>query len=100
LVGVPAVHAEAGLLVVEPREEGQLLGVVGEAAHRVGIDGAGQRVAHLQIGLAAADLTSVALRRVVLIVLGSFSHSATSCERAEMSEEPLNAPELSYMARP
>src|SRR5215471_14316346 len=56
LVGVPAVDAEARLLVVEPREEGELLHVVGEAVHRVREVGAGQRVSHLQVGLAAINL--------------------------------------------
>src|SRR5690348_15997087 len=63
LVGEPAVHAEAWTLVVEPREEGQLLRVVGEAAQRVVERCAGQRVAHLKVGLAAAYLADVAPRR-------------------------------------
>src|SRR5215831_7587601 len=63
LVGEPAVDAEAWTLVVEPREEGHFLRVVGEAAQRVVERRAGQRVAHLKVRLAAADLADVAPRR-------------------------------------
>src|SRR6516165_8633189 len=59
LVGEPAVDAQAWTLVVEPREEGQFLRVVGEAAQRVVEGRAGQRVAHLEVGRAAADLADV-----------------------------------------
>src|SRR6516164_8799306 len=60
LVGVPAVHAEAWVLVVEPREEGKLLRVVGKPVERIFEALAGQRVAYLEVGLAAADLADVA----------------------------------------
>src|SRR5205823_12874454 len=70
VVGEPAVHAEAWTLVVEPGEEGHLLRVVGEAAQRVVERRSGQRVAHLEVGLAAADLADVAPRRCRVDAVG------------------------------
>ncbi len=77
-----------GRLVVEPREEGQLLKVVCEAADLVGKDGAGQRVADLKVGLATGHLADVAPGWGRVVAEGSFCHSATSWDSAETSDDP------------
>src|SRR3954451_1786396 len=62
VVGEKGVHAQAWLGVVEPREEGQLLGVEGVAVRGGGDVGARKRIAHLQVVLAPRHLTDVAPR--------------------------------------
>src|SRR5947199_9049364 len=70
LVRVPAIDAEARALAVEPREERQLLRVVGEPVDRVGERRAAQRVPDFEVALAAGHLSDVTPRRGGVVAIG------------------------------